>query len=120
MDLEVTGEESEETRELVKSAFLLARSLGITTLLVQADEIADVRLVEGLRESERAELVLSLMRTLAAPEADITDEEVFRRDAELETGSVEPMLHDEFVRQGGLPIPLMRRIMLPGDTSPLL
>jgi uncharacterized protein (DUF885 family) len=28
--------------------------------------------------------------------------------------------HDEFVRQGGLPIPLMRRIMLPGDTSPLL
>jgi uncharacterized protein (DUF885 family) len=28
--------------------------------------------------------------------------------------------HDEFVRQGGLPLPLMRRIMLPGDTSPLL
>lgn len=28
--------------------------------------------------------------------------------------------HNEFVRQGGLPIPLMRRIMLPGDTSPLL
>jgi uncharacterized protein (DUF885 family) len=28
--------------------------------------------------------------------------------------------HNEFVRQGGLPIPLMRRILLPGDTSPLL
>jgi uncharacterized protein (DUF885 family) len=28
--------------------------------------------------------------------------------------------HDEFVRQGGLPIPLMRRIMLPGNTAPLL
>jgi hypothetical protein len=28
--------------------------------------------------------------------------------------------HDEFVKQGGLPIPLMRRIMLPGDSSPLL
>jgi hypothetical protein len=53
----------------------------------------------GLGESERAELVLSLMRTLAAPAEDITDEEVFRRDAELETGSVEPMLHDEFVRR---------------------
>jgi hypothetical protein len=53
----------------------------------------------GLGKSERAELVLSLMRTLAAPAADITDEEVFRRDAELETGSVEPMLHDEFVRR---------------------
>ena len=46
-------EESEETRELVRSAFLLARSLGITTLLVQADEVGDVRLIEGLRESER-------------------------------------------------------------------
>jgi hypothetical protein len=53
----------------------------------------------GLSESERAKLVLSLLRTLAAPGADVTDEEVFRRDAELEAGSVEPMLHDEFVRR---------------------
>ena len=53
----------------------------------------------GLRESERAELVLSLMRALAAPAADITDEEVFRHDAELETGRVAPVLHDEFVRR---------------------
>ncbi|QDU23648.1 DUF885 domain-containing protein [Urbifossiella limnaea] len=28
--------------------------------------------------------------------------------------------HDEFVRQGGLPIKLIRRIMLPGDTGPTL
>lgn len=28
--------------------------------------------------------------------------------------------HNEFVRQGGLPLPLMRRIMLPGNTAPLL
>ena len=28
--------------------------------------------------------------------------------------------HDEFVRQGGLPIRLIRRIMLPGDTGPTL
>ena len=53
----------------------------------------------GLTEGERAELVLSLMRTLAAPGADIADEEVFRRDAELDTGSVEPMVHEEFVRR---------------------
>lgn len=53
----------------------------------------------GLSERERAELVLSLMRTLAAPEANISDDEVVRRDAELETGSVEPMLHEEFVRR---------------------
>ncbi len=28
--------------------------------------------------------------------------------------------HDEFVRQGGLPIKLIRKIMLPGDTGPTL
>jgi hypothetical protein len=53
----------------------------------------------GLSERERAELVLSLMSTLVAPETNISDEEVVRRDAELETGSVEPMLHEEFVRR---------------------
>ena len=53
----------------------------------------------GLSESERAELVLLLMRTLAAPGAEVTDEEVEQRDAELESGSVEPMLHEEFVRR---------------------
>ena len=53
----------------------------------------------GLSESERAELVLSLMRTLAAPGADVADEEVWRRDAELEAGRVQPMLHEEFVRR---------------------
>jgi hypothetical protein len=52
----------------------------------------------GLSASERAELVLSLMRTLAAPATDIADEEAFRRDAELEAGEVEPVLHEEFVR----------------------
>ena len=53
----------------------------------------------GLNESERAELILSLMRTLAPPGAEITDEEVLRRDAELEEASVGPMLHEEFVRR---------------------
>jgi hypothetical protein len=53
----------------------------------------------GLSEKERADLVLSLMRTLTAPEGDITDEEAFQRDADLEAGSVEPMLHEEFVRR---------------------
>jgi hypothetical protein len=46
-------EEHPETRELVKSAFSLARSLGIKTLVVQADEISDRRLVETLRDDER-------------------------------------------------------------------
>jgi len=46
-------QEHQETRELVKSAFSLARSLGIKTLVVQADEISDMRLVEALRDDER-------------------------------------------------------------------
>jgi hypothetical protein len=53
----------------------------------------------GLSESDRARLVLSLMRTLADSGPVVSDEEVLRRDAELEAGSVAPMLHDEFVRR---------------------
>ena len=53
----------------------------------------------GLTERERADLVLSLMDTLTASETEASDEEVARRDAELETGAVEPMLHEEFVRR---------------------
>ena len=53
----------------------------------------------GLSERDRAELALVLMRTLSPREAEVTDEEVFRRDEELETGAVEPMPHDEFVRR---------------------
>lgn len=46
-------EDHQETRELVKGAFSLARALGITTLVVQADEISDRRLVEQVRNDER-------------------------------------------------------------------
>ena len=46
-------EEYQETRELVVSAFGLARSLGIKTLVVQADEISDMRMVKKLRGDER-------------------------------------------------------------------
>jgi diadenylate cyclase len=42
-----------DTRELVKSAFSLARALGIKHLVVQADEISDLRLVAQLRDGER-------------------------------------------------------------------
>ena len=45
--------EQQETRELVASAFGLARSLGINTLVVQADEIGDMSLVKELRNDER-------------------------------------------------------------------
>ena len=49
----VDQEELLETRELLKAAFCLARALGIRTLLVQGDEIADVELLQGLRDGER-------------------------------------------------------------------
>ncbi len=44
--------ESRESRKLVKAAFELARSLDITKLLVQADLLRDVRLVEKHRDTE--------------------------------------------------------------------
>lgn len=41
-----------ESRRLVACAFDLARSLGIGKLLVQADELPDIRFVDKLRETE--------------------------------------------------------------------
>jgi hypothetical protein len=54
--------EHEETRELVKSAFGLARALDIKRMVVQADEITDMRLVERLRAEERIIWVASERR----------------------------------------------------------
>jgi hypothetical protein len=53
----------------------------------------------GLNEQERATLVLSLMDTLAAPSTDVSDEEVDRRETEMERGDVQALLHEEFVRR---------------------
>lgn len=46
-------EERRETPELVKFAIGLARSPGINTSVVQADEVSDMRLVDKLRDEER-------------------------------------------------------------------
>ncbi len=45
-----------------------------------------------------------------------------REDVKKAKGPAFSMLqfHDDFVKQGGLPIPLIRRLLLPGDTSPSL
>jgi hypothetical protein len=53
----------------------------------------------NLPEKERTELVLSLMSTLSIDKSDVTDAEGLRRDEELESGKIEPMLHEEFVRR---------------------
>jgi hypothetical protein len=66
-------EKHRETRELVKSAFGLARSLGIKKLVVQADEISDMHLVEALRNDERVIWVIREPKQLPAsdPSRDI-------------------------------------------------
>ena len=51
-----------------------------------------------LSESDRAALVLSLMETLATPDIDVDDEGVLQRDAEMESGAVPEVSHEEFVR----------------------
>jgi len=48
-----TTSEAAETRSLVSSAFDVARSLGINKVVVQADELQDIRIVAKLRESEQ-------------------------------------------------------------------
>lgn len=53
----------------------------------------------ALSEKERATLVSSLLETLIPPGLDISDDEVIQRDAELESGAVQPISHDEFVRR---------------------
>ncbi len=53
----------------------------------------------GLSEKERAWLIASLIDTLGPPGTEVADDEVRQRDADLEEGVVQPMLHEEFVRR---------------------
>jgi len=71
-----TQQENAESRQLVQAAFDLARSLSITELLVQADELRDIRRVEKLREQER---ILWLTREAdEIPVSVDSDDEVIR------------------------------------------
>jgi hypothetical protein len=53
----------------------------------------------ALSESERARLAASLLETLPPPGTDVSDEEVWEREAEMESGHVQPISHEEFVRR---------------------
>jgi hypothetical protein len=53
----------------------------------------------ALSESQRASLIAKLIDTLPPASVEVSDAEVDRRDAGLETGEVAPMLHEEFVRR---------------------
>lgn len=52
----------------------------------------------ALTERERALLAAKLLDTLPLPGTDISDEEIERRERELESGHVTAISHEEFVR----------------------
>jgi hypothetical protein len=53
----------------------------------------------ALPESLRAGLVCRLLQSLPPSDLEVSDDEALQRDRELETGAVEPLLHEEFVRR---------------------
>ena len=56
--------EGAESRALVQQAFLLARTLGIETLVVQADGARDIQQVDKVREKERVIWLLQEMEEM--------------------------------------------------------
>jgi hypothetical protein len=53
----------------------------------------------ALAEHERIDLVCKLLETLPPPGTDVSDEEVAARERELDTGEVEELSQEEFVRR---------------------
>jgi hypothetical protein len=52
----------------------------------------------SLSEQERGHLAAALLETLPLPVIEVTDEEVWRREADMDSGRVQPITHEEFVR----------------------
>ena len=53
----------------------------------------------ALPERDRAALAAKLLTTLPPVGTDVSDEEIGRREQELESGQVTPISHEEFVRR---------------------
>ena len=53
----------------------------------------------ALPEGQRVDLVCKLLDTLPVPGEVVSDEEVIERERELESGEVEALSHEEFVRR---------------------
>jgi hypothetical protein len=61
-------------------------------------ELAEIeREALSLSETDRARLAARLLVTLPPPEVIISDEEVDRRDRELDSGTVQAISHEELV-----------------------
>ena len=53
----------------------------------------------ALSERDRTALIAALLDTLPDAGSDVSDEEVLKRERELDSGTVEPLSHEEFVRR---------------------
>ena len=53
----------------------------------------------ALSEGDRTALVAALLDTLPDAGSDVSDEELIKRERELDSGAVEPLSHEEFVRR---------------------
>jgi hypothetical protein len=53
----------------------------------------------ALPEGERASLAAKLLDTLPPPATDVSDDEVEKRERELESGQVAAISHEEFLRR---------------------
>ena len=53
----------------------------------------------ALSDVERASLAAKLLDTLPPPGTDVSDEEVDRREREMDSGEITPILREEFVRR---------------------
>ena len=52
-----------------------------------------------LPENERALLAVSLLETLSPLEPEVSDDEIMKRDADLESGRTQEISHQEFIRR---------------------
>ena len=53
----------------------------------------------ALSDRERASLAVKLLDTLPPPGTEVSDEEVERRERELDSGAVAAISHEEFVQR---------------------
>jgi hypothetical protein len=53
----------------------------------------------ALPEPQRVDLLRTLLDTLPPTGTDVSDEEIATRERELESGQVEPLSHEEFIRR---------------------
>ena len=70
------------------------------SLYIAAMKLAEIEQEAlALPERERASLAAKLLDTLPPPGTDISDDEVERRERELESGQAAAISHEEFVRR---------------------